>query len=137
MKKPIRGISDHHTGDNATSAAARAMAGIPAGVLEPSPLVPRRSPGINGRRPPRYPDLNFQVIGSQLGISATHVGRILNGVCRPSMALAERLCALFGWSIDDLNRIYQSNPKHQVLPEKPHAKSTNRTRRTNPVNRKR
>lgn len=107
----------------------------PTGLsLKPSALVPRRAQGTSGRRPPNYPDLNFQAIGAALKLSPTYVGRILNGVSRPSMPVAERLAALMGWTIDEVNRLYGNNPKHQVLKKKSkgaavHAKSRNGSER--------
>lgn len=77
--------------------------------LNSSALISRRAPGSVGRRPPNYPDLNFQTIGEALNISPTYVGRILNGVSQPSMRVAERLAALMGWSIDQVNGLYKRN----------------------------
>jgi transcriptional regulator with XRE-family HTH domain len=93
-------------------------AGLPPQPFKPAPsaLVPRRTPGTSGRRPPNYPDLNFQAIGAALGISPTHVGRILNGVSRPSMRVAERLAVLMGWSIDQINKLYNRKQAVQALP---------------------
>jgi transcriptional regulator with XRE-family HTH domain len=91
-----------------------------AAALKPSVLVPRRAPGTSGRHPPNYPDLNFQALGAALGLSPTYVGRILNGVSRPSMPVAERLAALMGWSIDQINQLYNEKRKS-------HGKSRNRS----------
>lgn len=75
--------------------------------LEPSDLVPRRIVGSVGRKPPKYPELNFQVVGPAIGISPTYVGRILNGISRPSMQVAEKLSAYMGWTLDQVNGLYK------------------------------
>jgi len=72
-------------------------------------LPPRRAPGISGRRPTKYPELSFQVLSRTLGLNSTYVGRVLNGVSRPSMQVAERLAALMGWSLDQVNALYKGN----------------------------
>jgi hypothetical protein len=106
------------------------QAGLPEPhAPEPSTLVPRRAPGTSGRRPPNYPDLNFQALGRALRISPTYVGRILNGVSRPSMPVAERLGALMGWTIDQVNQLYDRNRK-SLRRTKVHGKSRNRSLKT-------
>ena len=102
--------SDHH----ALAGAPEALAHPPAGWPEPSALVPRRSVSAKGRRPPRYPYLNLQVVGGTLGIDPTYLGRILNGKCQPSMSLATKLAAYMGWSIDQVNSLYTLQPKTNI-----------------------
>jgi hypothetical protein len=87
-------------------------------------LTAARAPGTSGRRPDKYPDLSFQVIGRSLALSPTYVGRVLNGVQRPSMQTAERLATLLGWSIDTINKLYTD--KHPS--ESQHAQSRNNRR---------
>jgi transcriptional regulator with XRE-family HTH domain len=106
--------------------------------LKPSKLVPRRSPSVRGRKPARYADLNYQAIGAALGLSPTYVGRILNGHNKPSMAVAERLAALMGWTLDQVAALKSPAPakKPKSDPEVPNAKSRNRRKRKPTAKRK-
>lgn len=107
--------------------------------LTPSLMVPRRAPGTRGRHPQNFPNLNYQSLGQSLGICPTYVGRILNGICRPSMKIAERLGSLMGWTIDEVNSIYAkrhfgNNEESSKGHVNRHAKSRNSrtTARSNP-----
>lgn len=71
-----------------------------------SDLVPRRRPGTQGRRAPNYPDLNFRRIAEAIGISATFLGRIMNGRVRASIDTAQRLAAYLGWPLDQVAALY-------------------------------
>jgi|HubBroStandDraft_1064217.scaffolds.fasta_scaffold92966_2 transcriptional regulator with XRE-family HTH domain len=71
-----------------------------------SDLVPRRRPGTQGRRAPNYPDLNFRRIAEAMGISATFLGRIMNGRVRASIDTAQRLAAYLGWPLDQVAALY-------------------------------
>jgi len=76
-----------------------------------SKLVPRRSPGTSGRRPPKYPDLNFRDIAAAIDLNSTHVGRIMNGVCRPSIQSAQKLAAYLDWPMEHIASLYKPKKK--------------------------
>lgn len=71
-----------------------------------SKLVPRRATSARGQKPRNYPELNFQALSASLGITPTYVGRIMNGVSRPSMSVARRLANLLGWTLDQVDQLY-------------------------------
>lgn len=77
--------------------------------LQPSASVPQRAPGTRGRRCASYPDMDLRRIGKFLGISSTYVGRILNGHSRPSMGVAQKFAKLMGWTLDQVNGLYNRN----------------------------
>src|SRR5579872_6916697 len=81
----------------------------PSSTLRPSPLVPRRSKSTCGRKSPSFPDLNLGLAAKALGISTTWLGRILNGVHRPSMELAGKLAGYMGWTVDQVNSLYKQD----------------------------
>jgi len=77
-------------------------------LLEPiSKITPRRDLSQVGRKPKNYPDLDFQQLASILHITPTFLGRIMNGVSRPSLDVAGRLAVLLGWSIDAVSALYK------------------------------
>lgn len=86
----------------------RRLARVIASPLTPSPLVPRRAKGVMGPKPRNYPDLNFQALGHALDVNPTYVGRIMNGVKRPSLKFAQRLAAYMGWTLDQVVGLYRS-----------------------------
>jgi len=100
-------------------------------VPAPSKIVPRRAISARGAKPRLFQDLNYQVLGQALGISPTYVGRIMNGHNKPSMAVAERLAALMGWTLDQVALLYQARKKTKTKsePEVENAKSRNRRKR--------
>ena len=96
--------------------------------LQPSNPVPQRAPGTRGRRCASYPDVDLRRIGKSIGISSTYAGRILNGHSRPSMGVAQKVAKLMGWTLDQVNGLYQPKPKTNTLPpdeESFHGKSRN------------
>jgi transcriptional regulator with XRE-family HTH domain len=107
--------------------------------LEPSELVPRRARHIRGRTSPLYPELNYQVLAPRLGISAVHIGRILNGHSRPSMQTAQRLAALMGWTIDQVNGLYKPPPEKPLgrKTAKKKAKKVKKAKKSNAQSRNR
>jgi transcriptional regulator with XRE-family HTH domain len=84
----------------------RAKAQLQTATVQVSELVPRRRPGTQGRRAPNYPDLNFRRIAEAIGISATFLGRIMNGRVRASIDTAQRLAAYLGWPLDQVAALY-------------------------------
>jgi len=51
--------------------------------------------------------MDFQALGQALGITPTWVGRILNGVNKPSPELAERMARVLGWSANQVKALYR------------------------------
>jgi DNA-binding XRE family transcriptional regulator len=111
----------------------RKTSGAAAAALpRPNSEVPRRAPGTPGMRCLAYPDLDLQLLGRVLGLSSTYVGRILNGRSRPSMRVAQEIAELMGWTIDQVNRLYNPKKNPKVSPpdeESIHAKSRNNRKR--------
>jgi hypothetical protein len=94
----------------------------------PGPLFPLRRPGTAGQRSKSFPQISLQILGRQVGIDPTYAGRIMNGRVRPSMAVAERLAAIMGWTLDQVNALYQGPREERVV----NAKSRNqRPKRSN------
>src|ERR1019366_7756175 len=78
-------------------------------TLDISKLVPRRADGTQGRRPPGWPDLNFRRMASDLGLSSTFVGRVMNGRVRTSVATAEKLSVYLGWPMERVAALYEGD----------------------------
>lgn len=97
---------------------------------EISKLVPRRASSARGRKPRSYPDLNYQTLGRSIGISATWLGRIMNGLTRPSMPVAQKLAGVLGWSIDQVAKLYKQPYKQTQKKVPSNGKSRNRNRNT-------
>jgi hypothetical protein len=63
-----------------------------------------------------YPDLNLSAIAAICHVTPTHLSRILNGLMRPSVVLAERIAAVLGWPIQQVLELYHAYPREQPKP---------------------
>jgi DNA-binding XRE family transcriptional regulator len=74
-------------------------------------LLPKRRKNVSGRRPDKFPDLNFKVIAKAIGCNPSSVSRIMNGAFRPSMEMAQKLAAVMEWPLEKVAALYQPPKK--------------------------
>jgi transcriptional regulator with XRE-family HTH domain len=78
---------------------------------QPADLGPcgvARQPGQAGRRSPRFPDINISATARQLGVTKSHLSKVLLGLHRPSMKLAMGIAAALQKDIYWVASLYKS-----------------------------
>lgn len=64
-----------------------------------------------GRRSTAFPDLNITATAKQLGVSKSHLAKVLAGFHRPSITLAIRLADVLGKDLMYVAALYKKGPK--------------------------
>jgi hypothetical protein len=84
--------------------------------FNPAPIKQRGSKAIlhsettRGRRSKDFPDLNITATALQLGVSKSHLAKVLAGFHRPSITLAVRLSEVLGRSLEYVVALYKKAP---------------------------
>jgi len=60
-----------------------------------------------GRRSGQFPDLNITATAARLGVTKSHLAKVLTGVNRPSIELAVRLAAALGKDVNYVIGLYK------------------------------
>ena len=60
-----------------------------------------------GRRSDQFPDLNITATAARLGVTKSHLAKVLSGINRPSIELAVRLAAALGKDVNYVIGLYK------------------------------
>lgn len=68
--------------------------------LDPMAKVAHRT--RRGRRSKRYPNICLSQLAREVGVGVPHISKVMRGIKNPSLALAKRISAALGVSLDTL-----------------------------------
>jgi DNA-binding XRE family transcriptional regulator len=74
-----------------------------------------------GRRSTRFPGLNITATAAKLGVTKSHLAKVLSGINQPSISLALKLAEVLGTSLDVVIGLHQGRtvaPPPQSKPKK-------------------